>query len=498
MRATSTDFLLVSFERVDNDMDFQYLKLANELELKMNSGQYRVGEKLPSLRKMRERTGRSISTVSHAYAELEQRGRIDVREKSGFYVRPSLNKILPLPVSNKKIIVPHTIAVNEMASILQEAISNPRMLPLATALAGVELLPKKQLAREVRRAAGKYANGELIGYAHPSGLPRLRTEIEKRMVGWFDSANGDEVVITGGCMASIDLCLRTVAEAGDLILVESPTFLCYLQLIEDLNMRALEIPVEPETGIDMDILRQALAEHDVRAALLNTNFHNPLGYVMSDVVKEEVVTLFADKGLPIIEDDIYADLYFGDTRPLPLKVFDKEGLVLYCSSFSKTLAPDVRIGWIEPGRFREKVKRVKFNSSVASQQLIQYAVANFLISGAYDRHLRKMRNTLKKQLALFMGGIVKYFPADTRLSSPQGGLCLWVELNPAIDAMELFTLAKRKNVAVLPGALCSATDNYRHCIRLNFGLPWNEQSEKALKDLGLLIELLRSREAPLS
>ena len=476
-------------------MDFQYLKLANELELKIRSGSYRVGEKLPSLRNMREQSGRSISTVSHAYAELEQRGVVDVREKSGFYVRPLIEKILPLPARSKKIVVPHKVEVNGMASILQDAINNPEILPLGTALPGVDLLPKKQLAREVRIAAEKYTSGDLLGYSHPSGLPELRLEIEKRMVGCFDSTSGDEVIITGGCMAAIDLCLRTVAKGGDIILVESPTFLCYLQLIEDLNMRALEIPVEPATGIDMEILKQALDEHKVSAALLNTNFHNPLGYVMSNSKKEELVKLFASRGLPIIEDDIYGDLYFGETRPLPLKAFDKDGLVLYCSSFSKSLAPDLRIGWTVPGKYREKIKRVKFNSSVASHQLMQQVVANFLMSGAYERHLRKMHNTLKKQLATFLNGIVTYFPLGTRVSAPKGGLCLWVELDPVVDTMELFDLAREQNVAVLPGTLCSATENFRHCVRLNFGLPWNEQIEDGLQKLGSIIEslLLKNR-----
>jgi DNA-binding transcriptional MocR family regulator len=474
--------------------EYQYVKLANDLEGKVRSGSYKAGEKLPSLRAMRRQTGHSISTIYHAYTELEQRGIVNVREKSGFFVQPLIDRSLPLSAGDKKIIHPHKVAINAMATMLQRAVANPNMLAFGTALAGSALLPKKQLAREVRRAAEKYASGELIGYCHPTGHKPLCTEIEKRMVGCFNSAHGDEVVITGGCMAAIDLCLRTVAKAGDIILVESPTFLCYLQLIEDLNMRALELPVDPDTGIDLELLQRALGEHDVRAALLNTNFHNPLGYVMELGPKREIVDIFTRKMIPIIEDDIYGDLYFGETRPMPLKFYDREGMVLYCSSFTKTLAPDLRIGWIVPGRYREKIKRVKFNSSVASQQLMQDAVAGFLARGAYERHLRKMRNALKKQLADFLRAIVEYFPENTRVSAPKGGLCLWVELDNRIDGMELFEQAKGKNISIVPGSLCSATKNFRHCIRLNFGSPWTEKSEKGVQTLGEIIsELIKEK-----
>ncbi len=475
-------------------MEYHYLKLANELEKTIRSGRYRAGEKLPSLRAMRQQTGLSISTIYHAYDELEQRGVIDVREKSGFFIRPLIDRNLPRPACDKKNIRPHKVTINAMATMLQQAVANPGMLPFGTALPGHELLPKKQLAREIRRAADKYASGELIGYCHPTGLKSLRIEIEKRMVGCFNTAHGDEVIVTCGCMAAIDLCLRTVAKAGDIILVESPTFLCYLQLIEDLNMQALEIPADPETGIDLELLQQALDEHEVSVGLLNANFHNPLGYVMDDVQKRKLVDIFTRKMIPIIEDDIYGDLYFGAKRPLPLKSFDREGLVLYCSSFSKTLAPDIRIGWTVPGRFREKIKRVKFNSSVASQQFMQHAVASFLASGAYERHLRKMRNSLKKQLANFLQAIVDFFPEGTRLSAPRGGLCLWVELDVRLDGLEIFDRARARNITIVAGSLCSATEKYRHCIRLNFGCPWTEQSEQGIRVLGGIIsELLEEK-----
>lgn len=471
-------------------MEYQYLRLANDLERKIRTGNFRAGEKLPSLRTLRAQTGSSISTIYQAYNELEDRGVVEVREKSGFYVRPLLDKVLPRPLRETGVIRPHQVTINTHSTMLQQYINNPHMLPLGTAVASPELLPLKQLAREVRNAAEGYMTGGMIGYGHPTGVADLRSELAKRSVGHFSREKGEEIIITNGCMDAIDLCLRSVARQGDVILIESPTFLCYLQLIEDLNMRALEIPVDPDTGFDLQQLERALTEHDVRAALVNVNFHNPLGYVMSTAAKQKLVKIITGRGIPLIEDDIYGDLYFTDTRPLPLKTFDRDGLVLYCSSFTKSLAPDLRVGWTIPGRFMEKVKRLKFNSNVVSPQLNQMVAARFLASGAYERHLRKMRNSLKKHAANMMMGIARYFPEGTRVSAPKGGICLWLELDKRVDGLKLFERAGRENIAIVPGNLCSVTDRYRHCIRLNYGYPWSERLEQGVKTLGRMVQEL--------
>lgn len=471
-------------------MEYQYLRLANDLERKIRLGNFKAGEKLPSLRGLRAQTGRSISTIYQAYNELEDRGVIEVREKSGFYVKPLLDKVLPKPLREKGVIKPHSVTINTHSTMLQQYINNPEMLQLGTAIPSPELLPLKQLAREVRSVAGGYMSGEMIGYGHPTGLPKLRTELAKRSVGYFNRE--EEIIVTNGCMDSIDLCLRAVAREGDVVLIESPTFLCYLQLIEDLNMKALEVPVDSETGFDIDQLEQVLQEHEVCVALVNANFHNPLGYVMSHNDKRRMVEIITDRGIPIIEDDIYGDLYFSETRPVPLKSFDRKGLVLYCSSFTKALAPDLRVGWTIPGRFKEKVKRIKFNSTVVNSQLNQEVAARFLASGAYERHLRKMRNSLKKQAANMMMGIARYFPPGTRVSAPKGGICLWVELDKQIDSLELFERARQENIAIVPGNLCSVTDLYSHCIRLNCGYPWNERLEDGIRKLGGLVNNLLS------
>lgn len=472
-------------------MGYQYIRLANEIEGKVASGSLVVGEKLPSLRRIKEQKRLSLSTVYQAYVELENRGVIEARSKSGFYVRPQMKKLLPLPAAGKFFLKPLKVKVNTLAGVLQNLFDHPEMIPFSAAVPGPELLPVKQLAKMAREVGATYlfrAGG--TGYGSPAGQPELQKQIARHL-DWYDAFSGEEIIITCGCMDAINLCLRAVASPGDIILVESPTFLCYLQLIEDLNMRVLELPADPVSGLDLDMLARTVEEHDVRAVLLNSNFPNPLGYRVSGEKKQEMVRLICGRGIPIIEDDLYGDLYFGETRPTTMKQFDEQGLVLYCSSFSKTLLPDFRVGWVVPGRFKEKVKRMKFNSMIATSKLNQLVIAGFMEAGVYDRHLRIMRTSLKSQVATMTRAVANAFPADTRMSSPEGGLVLWVELNRGIDSLQLFTRAAEVGISILPGAVCSGSGQYQHCIRLNCGVAWSPVMSAGVETLGRLIgELL--------
>ena len=472
------------------NMEYQYLKIANKLEQQIISGEYRAGNKLPSLRKLRAATGRSISTVYQAYEELENRGLVEVREKSGFFVRPLLNDILPLPKQGISPVKPHKVAINVLSSMMQRSLTNSDLVPFGEATLATSLLPGKQMAAAIRSAASGYQDGSCSGYGSPSGYEKLKQEISKRTLDLPQGNYNSEIIITQGCMNGIELCLRSVARPGDTILLESPTFLCYLQLIEDLNMQAMEIPANPSSGLNITQLRSTLDEHDIRAALFIPTFQNPLGFDMDETAKEEMVILFSERGIPIIEDNIYCNLYFGEHKPLPLKHFDNHGMVLSCNSFSKDLMPDIRLGWLLAGKYCEKVKRLKFNNSLAISQLMQHALAQFLEGGSYDRHLRKLRNNLRKQAADMSQSIGRHFPEGTRISSPKGGLTLWVELANGVDSLKLFRLADKQNISMLPGTLCSGTGQYDHCIRLCYGHPWSDRLEKGMATLGSLAKSL--------
>lgn len=472
-------------------MEYQYIQLANEIENKVAAGIFTIGDKLPSLRQVKSERGVSLSTVYQAYMELENRGIIEAREKSGYYVRLPATKLLPLPSSGGAVPKPLKVTVNTLASLLQENINNPNLIPLGAAVPAPELLPIKQLSRMAREVGSSYLSTKGgTSYGSPVGQPELLRQIARQTSGLYDGLLNQEIIITAGCMHAVELCLRAVANPGDIILVESPTFLCYLQLIEDLNMQVIEVPADPTHGIDIDMLTKTLDDYNVRAGILNSNFPNPLGYDVPAEKKKQIVGAFHHRNIPLIEDDIYGELYFGASRPSTFKQFDEQGNVLYCSSYSKSIMPDFRVGWVIPGRFTEKVKRLKFNSVIATPKLNQLILAKYLESGAYDRQLRKMRNTMKILTDKMTRAVAEFFPEDIKISSPRGGLCLWVELNPQVDSLQLLAQATAHNISIVPGSVCSGSSQYRHCIRLNCAVHWDASIEKSIETLGKIIQEL--------
>lgn len=481
-----------------NTVTYRYQQLADELEAKIRSGQFRAGERLPSLRGLQSRTGLSISTIAQAYADLEVRGLVEPREKSGYFVRPRLNDLMPSPVGGGYAAgPPQRVKVNTLAESILSVIREKEMVPFGAALPSDQLLPMGELARAARQVVGAYCKGGGLGYGPLDGVAQLKRQIGQRLLGCGLGGEANELIITNGCLDAIQLCLRAVAKPGDIVIIESPTFTCYLQLIEELGLLALEIPADPKTGIDLNLLEEALfngvwRRNRVAACLLNPSFHNPLGFEMPAEPRQQLVEMLGSLGIPLIEDDIYGELHFGPSRLPPLKSYDRRGLVLYCSSFSKTLAPDFRVGWILPGRFRDRILRLKFNSSIAQSKLPQLILADYLQYGHFDKHLRKLRNALGNQVSRTIHAISRYFPAGTKVTVPEGGYIVWVELDPAVDSMELFTRARSQQIFIIPGKITSSTGRFAHCIRISCGTPWDERMEEGMRVLaGLVVDLQR-------
>lgn len=466
---------------------YRYMQLADEMEKKITSGQFKAGEKLPSLRALHKQTRLSISTISQAYAELEIRALVEPRLKSGYYVRPLIRNLLPLPSEKVSAAKPRRVFVNSLLDSLRSTTEDKTMLPLGAALPATQLLPQKELLNAAKNIASDYFKGEGLNYGPTEGVAELRRLLAGRTMGSRSWISEEEILVTHGCMDAIHLSLRAITEPGDVIVTESPTFTCYLQLIEDLGLMALEIPTNPKKGIDFSGLEKASCSNTVAACLLNPNFQNPLGFVMPDGNKKRLVAMMDELKIPIIEDDIYGDLYFNTLRPTTLKSHDSSGNVLYCSSFSKTLAPDLRIGWVIPGKYREKIIRMQFNSTIAPPKLNQYVVADFLKNGHYDRHLRKFRRALQNQVSNITRAIAKYFPEGTKLTGPKGGYILWVELDERIDSVALFQAAKQEKISILPGNLSSTTDKFNNCIRISCGNPWSEEIDRGIGKLGNII-----------
>jgi DNA-binding transcriptional MocR family regulator len=473
-----------------NERGFHYAALADTIEAQIRNGAYNAGEKLPSIRNLHAETGLSISTVYQAFIELEKRDMVEARHKSGYFVKPLLKKILQAPQAPQAPIAPTKVTINNLASAMCISMVDPEVEQFGGALIAPELLPGKPLAALLKSLAANSLQTGLTTYAHYLGHFPLRRHIAQRLAHVTGSVAPDHIIITSGCIHAISLCLQAVARAGDTIVVESPTFPWFLQIIEDFGMYALEIPTTAEEGIDLSLLAKALERHDVSACIFNPTYNNPLGFVTPDDKKAELVALLTKKNIPIIEDDIYGELYFGATRPLPLKAFDKKGTVLYCASLSKTLSPGLRIGWTLPGRYLEKVQHLKLNHSIADPAISQMLAARYLQNGSFDRHLRKLRTHLKNQISNTALAVARYFPPGTKISAPQGGLTIWVQLPGPMDSLELFRQALAAGIAVLPGIICASTPVFNNCLRLSCGLPWSKKRDKALKTLAGLIRHL--------
>jgi DNA-binding transcriptional MocR family regulator len=462
-----------------------YEEVAEKITKLIDKGTLRPGERVPSVRKLNAQLGVSVSTVLHSYFLLEDRGLIEAKPQSGFYVRLRPRELPPEPKMSAPSSTASKVDVGELALEVHEAIMDPRIVPLGAATPSHELLPTKKLYRLLGSVARRHESVS-NRYESPQGNLELRRQIAKRSIDWGGNLTPDEIVTTFGCTEALNICLRAITKPGDTVAVESPVYFGILQILEALNLKALEIPTHPRDGICLDALGSALKKHRIAAVFVSANFQNPLGSVMPDKNKKHVVEMLAEREIPLIEDDVYGDLFFEGTRPKALKAFDKTDTVLLCSSFSKTLSPGFRIGWAVPGRFTNQVRRLKLTNSISTATLPQMAIAEMLSSGGYDHYLRRVRKAYASQVQVMTQAVRRYFPEGTSVTRPMGGTVLWVEFPKGIDSVELYRRALEKNISIVPGPLFSPKRQYTQCIRLNCGHPWSERIEEGMITLGQL------------
>ncbi|MBI3558498.1 MAG: PLP-dependent aminotransferase family protein [Deltaproteobacteria bacterium] len=463
-----------------------YRQVAIEVKRLIEQGALRAGERVPSVRKLSRQQKVSVSTVLQAYLLLENGGLIEARPQSGYYVRTRARALPPEPVMSSPSGTATSVEKGELIVDLFKAETTPGTVRLGCAYTGPSLFPVAGLNRAMVRVM-KQLGDDANSYELPPGNLNLRRQIARRSLELGRSLDPNGIVITVGGMEALNLCLRAVARAGDTVAIESPTYFGILQVLESMGMKALEIPTHPREGISLDALAVAVRKNKIRAVISMTNGHNPLGSYMPDEKKKQLVALLARVDVPLIEDDVYGDLYFGERRPRTAWSYDRKGLVLLCSSFSKSLSPGYRVGWTVPGpRFQARVENLKFMSTIATATLPQAAVAEFLSDGGYERHLRRIRRTLATQVELLTDGIQKHFPAGTRVTRPQGGFVVWVEMPRALDAFELRKRALKEKISIAPGPIFSAKEKYRNFIRLNCGLPWTSEVERAVITIGQL------------
>ncbi|MEM5344252.1 PLP-dependent aminotransferase family protein [Paraburkholderia azotifigens] len=465
-----------------------YEELAKEIEGQIRRGVFRPGERVPSVRQTSQHRQISITTVLRAYLILESKGVIQSRPQSGYFVRLGANDapstVQELDVS-KPIAVSAQVDVSRLVLSTLRSIGSDEAVPLGSPYPDPSLYPFQKINRYAH-AIGRRKTQWGVTDELPPGNPDLIRQIARRYLENGIAVDPNEIVVTVGATEAINLCLQAVAKPGDTVAVESPTFYAMLHAIERMGMRAIEVATHPREGIDLGALAQILDKRKIAACMVMPNFQNPLGFQMPDDKKRELVKLLARHDVPVIENDVYHELYFGDVHPGALKNYDKKGLVLHCASFSKTLTSAYRIGWAMPGRYREQVEKLKFLNTLTTPSIPQLAIAEYLKQDGYEHHLRKLRKGLAQRAKLMTAMVTRFFPEGTRVSHPMGGYVLWVELPPSVDSMQLYKLALEHGITVGPGYMFSTTDGYSHCIRLNYSYAWSPEIENALVTVGKL------------
>ncbi len=474
-----------------------YESVAFRIGSLIEHGTLRAGDRVPSVRRMSQQEQVSITTAIQAYRLLENRGLLEARPQSGYYVRPQAWKPPAEPDISRPTARSTKVNVTELvmrvmySPLVRVAQSRPedRYVSLGNASPNPDLLPTAALNRCLSAAARRHAP-VADQCPFPQGERELRVQIARRAMAAGCSLSPDELVIRGGCQEAIGLALRAVTQPGDTVAIESPAYYGSLQMIEHLGLKACEIPTFPREGVCLEELERRLDSCRIRACLFTLNYSNPLGSCMPDWKKAALVELLGRRGIPLIEDDVFGDITFDRERPKVAKAFDQQGLVLTCNSFGKTLAPGYRVGWIAPGRFFERVRELKFITSVATATLPQFAIADFLANGGYDHHMRRIRRAYASQLALYQQAVAASFPEGTKVTRPNGGWVLWVELLPQVDSLELVELALKEKITVAPGPIFSATRQYQNFIRLSCGAPWSDTIERAVTRVGQIAEKL--------
>jgi DNA-binding transcriptional MocR family regulator len=466
------------------------MQVAERIQSMIEKEVIKTGDKLPSVRSLSKEHGISMSTVFQAYYHLESKGFIEPRPKSGYYVRFSPRRLPEMPKACRPVKKASEVNVSDMITEVFNHLSPDDVLRFNVAAPAEVLLPAAKLSKSLIQAMRSLPAGG-VNYESLQGNHLLRRQIARMNMHWgVNTFTEDDIVTTTGCMDALTLCLSATTQPGDVIALESPAYSGTFQLAESLGLKVLELPTNPVTGVDLEYLDKAIPKFRIKACVFVTNFSNPIGACMPDKNKRELVKLVNKYDIPLIEDDIYADLYFGKTRPSSCKQYDRNGNVLLCNSFSKSLAPGYRVGWTMPGKYKDKVLRLKLNHTVSSATLPQAAIAHFLENGRYEHHLRNLRKMLHTQCLRYQQAIADYFPEDTCVTRPQGGYVLWLELNQSINTFDLYDLAMKKKVSFAPGRIFSLQDRYNNCLRISHSHPWSKQVDDGLKTIGKLAHQL--------
>lgn len=468
--------------------DFLYTTITNGIARQIRNGVLKTGDRLPSVRMLCLQHNIGMNTAKRVFLELEALSLISSKPQSGYFVSAQPHLKLQLTGVSKPSATGKNKEPDELIRKVYAGLGKDDLTPFAIGSPSGKLLPLAKLNREIALATRTLKTGS-ISYEPLQGNVTLRRMIAARSLAWGGNLDENDLLTTAGGMNALSFCMMALSKPGDTIAMESPCYPGSLQLALSLGLKVLELPTHPTKGIEIDALKKAIPK--IQLCLLAPNFNTPLGSHMPDEHKEAVVKLLARHHIPLIEDDIYGDLHFDAQRPKCCKTFDKKGMVLWCSSASKTLAPGYRVGWLAPGKYKEQILKLKLVHALSCTTVTQEAVAGFLKSGRYENHLRQLRKTLQDNYQHYIRTIAEHFPAGTKTSRPQGGLSLWVELNKNINTTKLFEKALKQKISIAPGRMFTLQDQFENCMRLSLGMPWSGHVEQQLQILGKLAATMR-------
>lgn len=446
--------------------NFKYQIFTSVIEEQIKSGILVSGDRLPSVREIKEKYQLSITSVQSGYDYLVMKGCVENRPRSGFFVNVKVNEDIP-ENSSKFLPVVRNLDFDKKVELTSRSGRHSEQISFNTAAPTDLLIPQKLILRKIQEVIRKKGTS-ILRYYPANGSEVLRNQIAARATKLSCAINAEQLIITDGALQAFYIALASVTQPDDVVAVESPCVFSVLEVISNLKLKIIEIPVHYKNGFDVDYLKDAVTKNNIRAVVLTPNFHNPTGILMSDEAKKELATIGQNNEIPIIENDIYGDLYFEGERPSTICKFDTEGWVMTYSSFSKTLAPGIRLGWLNAGRFFEQAERIKFSLGRSVAPIFQELMIELLEENSYDRHLRFFRKQLEMQCVELLNVLRLCFPKDCYFHRPQGGYSIWGKLPEKINMSDFYQFCESQKIAFTPGNTFSYTDAYSHHFRIIF------------------------------
>ncbi|MCJ7932267.1 MAG: PLP-dependent aminotransferase family protein [Chryseobacterium sp.] len=459
---------------------YKYEIFTAVIERQICDGILQSQDRLPSVREIKKRYGLSISSVQSGFEYLMIKGLIESSPRSGYFVADIQDENVPKRTTNLPPVArDETFMKNMMLTSKRTSESSS----FNTAVPGDLLVPQKLILRTMQEVI-REKGASLLRYYPSNGLEALRKLIARQMNRYGAAFNPDELLITDGALQALTIALKSVTEPGDVVAVDSPCVFSVLEVIVNLGLKVIEIPVHYRNGFDTEYFRKVCAENDIRALAVTPDFHNPTGIMMDDKAKIELLEVAVAYQIPVIENDMYSDLYFGEKRPPCIQSFDETGLVMTYSSFSKTLAPGIRLGWLNAGRFYSQAERSRFILGRSVSPVYQELVLKILQGNSYERHLRLFRKRLSRQASQLLDVLRKSFPEGSYFHRPQGGYSIWGQLPKEVDMKKFYQYCEESNTLFTPGNTFSFTEEYSHHFRIIFADRITQESLIVLENAG--------------